>query len=92
MRIEDISIFGEYKQPENRVTSAFLQICKIGGENLIKFLCSEIEIHTQVKESQSIPDGLLQSDFSFRLLVESKIKSNSINGKQLENYHFRKEL
>jgi len=38
MKIEDISIFGEYKQAENRVTAAFLQICKVGGEDFIRFL------------------------------------------------------
>ncbi len=71
MKIEDISIFGEYEQAENRVTAAFLQICKIGGEDFIRYLtnqlniqlpCSEIEIHTQVKGKETIPDGLLESN------------------------------
>jgi hypothetical protein len=93
MKIEDISIFGEYKQAENRVTAAFLQICKVGGEELIRFVCneigiqlpsSEIDIHSQVKgDSSTVLDGLLQSNFSFELYVESKIKPNAINTKQL---------
>jgi len=33
-KIEDLTIFGEYKQPENRLTAVFLQICKIVGEGL----------------------------------------------------------
>jgi len=96
MRIEEISIFGEYKQAENRVTAAFLQICKLGGEELIRFVCdklglalpsSEIDIYSQVKgDSNTIPDGLLQSNFSFKLYVESKIKPNAINAKQLEGH------
>jgi hypothetical protein len=99
MKIEDISIFGEYKQAENRVTAAFLQICKVGGEELIRFLTnqlkiqlpsSEISIHSQVKGNESVPDGLLKSNFSFNLYVESKIKTNSINTKQLDGH--RKQI
>lgn len=95
MKIEDISIFGEYKQAENRVTAAFLQICKIGGEDFIRFMTSqlniqlpssEIEIQSQVKGTESVPDGLLESNFSFRLFVESKIAQNSINEKQLTGH------
>lgn len=95
MKIEDISIFGEYKQTENRVTAAFLQICKVGGEDFIRFLAnklkiqlpsSEIEINTQVKETDSVPDGLLESNFSFKLYVESKIKPNAIDSSQLERH------
>ena len=92
MRIDEISIFGEYKQDENRVTAAFLQICKIGGEDLIRYLTnelkiqlpsSEIDIFSQIKEQESTPDGLLQSVFSFKLYVESKINKNKINENQL---------
>ena len=64
--ISEVSIFGEYKQPENRLTAAFLQILKIGGEPLIREVAhrigfsipsSEIDIFTQVKEEASVPDG-----------------------------------
>ena len=81
MKIEDISIFGEYKQAVNRVTAAFLQICKVGGEDFIRFLTnqlniqlpsSEIEIQSQVKGMATVPDGLLESNFSFKLYVEWK--------------------
>jgi len=92
MKIEDISIFGEYKQSENRVTAAFLQICKVGGEDFIRFLTNtlniqlpsnEIEIQSQVKGTGTVPDGLLESNFSFKLYVESKIKPNTVNATQL---------
>ena len=95
MKIEDISIFGEYKQAENRVTAAFLQICKIGGEDFIRFMTnqlniqlpsSEIEIQSQVKGTETIPDGLLESNFSFKLFVESKIKPNAVNERQLKGH------
>jgi hypothetical protein len=95
MKIEDISIFGEYKQAENRVTAAFLQICKVGGEDFIRFLTntlniqlpsSEIEIQSQVKGTGTVPDGLLESNFSFKLYVESKIKPNTVNATQLAGH------
>lgn len=95
MKIEDISIFGEYKQAENRVTAAFLQICKVGGEDFIRFLTnqlniqlpsSEIEIQSQVKGTGTIPDGLLESNFSFKIYVESKIKQNTVNATQLAGH------
>lgn len=96
MKIEETSIFGDYDQAENRVTAAFLQICKAGGEDLIRYLTNElqiqlpssqIEIRSQVKEAKTVPDGLLQSNFSFKLYVESKIKENSINIEQLEGHN-----
>ena len=68
--IEDLSVFREYKQVENRVTAALLQIFKVGGEPLmrdvlseigIKLPSSEIEIFSQHKEPESIPDGYLES-------------------------------
>jgi len=99
MKIEDISIFGQYNQTENIVTAAFLQICKVGGEELIRFLTnhiniqlpsSEIEIQSQVKGKGTVPDGLLESNFSFKLYVESKIKSNAVNAKQLQGH--RKQI
>lgn len=99
MKIEDISIFGEYKQAENRVTAAFLQICKVGDEDLIRFLTnqlsiqlpsSEIEIQSQIKGPGTVPDGLLESNFSFKLYVESKIKPNTVNASQLKGH--RKQI
>ncbi len=93
-KIESHSIFGNYSQTENRVTAALLQILKIGGTEFIgkviseiddiEFPSSEINIITQEKESKNVYDGLLECNFKFRVLVESKIKSEKINIKQLE--------
>ncbi|MBN1969888.1 MAG: hypothetical protein JW870_11015 [Candidatus Delongbacteria bacterium] len=94
-RIEDHSIFGNYNQTENRVTAALLQIMKIGGtgfiENLMNqiddnldFPKSEIKIVTQEKEKSNVYDGLLDCNFVFRVIIESKIESGKINKKQLE--------
>ena len=93
--ISSFSIFGEYKQDENRITSALLHIVKNGGEPLINAILesngfklpdSEILVETQVKEDGSIPDGKISCNFSFNLLIESKIVPNAINIEQLENH------
>jgi len=93
-KIESHSIFGNYTQTENKVTAAFLQILKIGGTDFIgkvisqlddiEFPSSEINIVTQEREDKNIYDGLLECNFSFRVLVESKIKSEKINKTQLD--------
>ena len=92
--ISEVSIFGEYKQPENRLTAAFLQILKIGGEPLIREVAhrigfsipsSEIDIFTQVKEEASVPDGQLECNFTFCLYIESKV-GKFTNGEQLSNH------
>lgn len=92
--IDEVSIFGEYKQPENRLTAAFLQILKIGGEELIREIAhtigfnipsSEIEISTQVKEEESVPDGQLECNFAFCLYIESKVDKLT-DQKQLVNH------
>jgi hypothetical protein len=94
-KIENHSIFGNYKQVENRVTAALLQIFKIGGTNFIgnvisqideiDFPSSEINIVTQEREKSNVYDGLLECNFSFRVLVESKIELGDINKEQLRS-------
>ena len=85
--IDQYSVFGEYKAGENRLTVALLQILKMGGEPLVRYFAgevgfalpsSEIGIFTQVKTLESVLDGLLQSNFSFRLLIESKIVPGTV--------------
>jgi len=93
-KIEGHSIFGNYSQIENRVTAALLQILKIGGTDFIgkimnqideiDFPSSEINIVTQEREYHNVYDGLLECNFAFRVLVESKIESEKINKKQLD--------
>lgn len=93
-KIENHSIFGNYTQVENRVTAALLQILKVGGTEFIgrfiseideiEFPSSDIIITTQEKEKNNIYDGLLECNFSFRVIVESKIYAEKINIKQLK--------
>ena len=93
--IEDISIFGDYKQAENRITSALLHIFNVGGEELIRFLVNEklnkifpsskIEISAQEKEISSVPDGKLKCSFKFEIFIESKI-TETIDETQLKNH------
>lgn len=87
MNIDSISIFGDYNQLENRVTAAFLHICKEGGEELVRFILGELNIpmpineiliESQVKGDDSIPDGRLSSNFKFDIYIESKLGSGSL--------------
>ena len=92
-KIDDLSIFGEYGQAENRLTVALLQVLKTGGEPLIRHFVeglgfsipsSEIAIFSQVAGDGCTPDGLLEIRFSFSLVIESKIRQRAINKRQLE--------
>lgn len=93
-KIENHSVFGSYSQTENIVTAALLQILKVGGAEFIssfigkiddiEFPSNEINIITQTKENHNVYDGLLECDFSFRVLIESKIKNESVDDVQLE--------
>jgi len=91
-RIDDLSIFGDYKSEENKLTAAILQILRRGGERLIREFSAaagfvlpdnEIDILSQVTEDGCTPDGLKRSQFSFSLYVESKVVPNAINKRQL---------
>lgn len=93
--IKDISIFGDYKQLENRVTTSLLHILNVGDEDLIRFIVnslnrdlpsSEINISTQDQQESSVPDGTLECSFKFKIFIESKVNPNAINQSQLENH------
>ncbi len=93
--INDLSIFGDYSQKENRVTAGLLHILNTGKEPLIRFIgenigiilpSSEIEITSQEKGDNSIPDGVLKCGFIFNIFIESKISKNAINPQQYENH------
>ena len=94
--IDDLSIFGDYKQLENRVTTAFLHLLKAGGENLIRFILSKIDkeiplneiiYSTQDSLEASVPDGTIECSFKFKIYFESKIVPNSISIEQLNNHY-----
>jgi len=99
--IDDLSVFGDYSTEENRLTQALLHVLKIGGDELLVFLCSKLSVtlpkreliyHSQIKLKKkdqavgsSVPDGLVKSDYAFSLYIESKL-NNSINEVQLANH------
>ncbi len=93
-KIQDKSIFGEYNNAENRITSAFLHIIRIGGENIIRYVFgskgieipdNDIAVSTQENNKAGIVDGIISCNFSFEIQIESKINGN-INDWQLERY------
>lgn len=93
-KIQDKSIFGEYKQPENRVTAAFLHVLKIGKDRLICYLFkdkiinfpdSNIDIQTQIKNDSGVNDGTISCGFAFNIKIESKL-TDEINVEQLNRY------
>lgn len=84
------SVFGEYKQDEDRVTAALLQILHHGGQEMVKTIFdgmdlpdNEIRVQSQVSMSDSRPDGVVSCSCSYKLLIESKLES-SIRMKQLD--------
>lgn len=88
------SVFGEYKQDENRVTAALLHILYIGGNPLIQRVFGDaidipsnnIKVITQSYQDDSIPDGEISCDCQYTIFIESKIKKNAINLSQLSNH------
>lgn len=105
-RIDDHSVFGDYGKAEDRVTSALLIILRLAGRDLIDRLIDkfggegknpEPEILTQVtlrganvKGNEPVADGLIISDYAYKIVIESKIapfKNNlKHNLEQLEKY------
>lgn len=97
--IDNHSIFGEYDGTENRVTAALLHIVRLGGEPLLRYLLgaanellpdSEIRISTQVSQQNgcnSVYDGIISCDFSFKYIIESKLEVNALGANQVKKYH-----
>lgn len=92
--ITDYSIFGEYKNPEDRLTTALLQVMHHGGHELIAYLFSnildlpsnEISIIPQSSQKNSRPDGEISCNCQYQIFIESKITPNSIREDQLQNH------
>lgn len=92
--IKDISIFGEYKNPEDRLTAALLQVLHYGGHELVAYIFSgiidlpnnEINVIPQSSQHDSRPDGEISCDCHYRLFIESKIVPNAIRVEQLNNH------
>ncbi|MBQ9192585.1 MAG: hypothetical protein IJ156_02565 [Bacteroidales bacterium] len=86
MDIQKHSIFGEYKNPEDRVTAALLHLLYYGGMDLVHSLwgdlmdipSSDLTIRSQVKKGNTRPDGEIFLDCHFHLLIESKIDKDAL--------------
>ncbi len=95
------SVFGHYKTEENMVTAALLHILKEGGEDLINYILdartqalpsSEITVLSQVKGVGSVPDAVLTANYSFKLLIESKIKKNALKNSPQAKQQYQAHL
>lgn len=75
--IEEISIFGEYRKPEDRVTAALLHVLNAGGQpiterlfgNLFDIPSNSINIFSQSYQGDSIPDGEISCDCKYNIPV-----------------------
>lgn len=95
--VKNTSIFGEYSKPEDRVTTALLQILHIGGHELVTYVFPELDlpsntinVYSQVVNPDSRPDGEISCDCHYHIFIESKIVPNTMNKPhemtQLENH------
>ena len=92
--IENISVFGEYRRPEDRVTAALLHVLNAGGQpiterlfgNLFDIPSNSISVISQSYQENSIPDGEILYDCKYNIFIESKIVPNTINTVQLNNH------
>lgn len=92
--ITDFSIFGEYKNDEDRLTAALLQVLHYGGHPLIANLfgdtldlpSNEVNVIPQSVQEDSRPDGEITCDCHYQIFIESKIVLNDIRDDQLKNH------
>ncbi len=93
-KISNLSIFGEYKNQEDKVTAALLQVLHYGGHKIVCSVFDDIDIPSndinispQVTEDESRPDGVISCDCKYKIYIESKILTNALN-----NDHGNKQL
>ena len=84
--ISNQAIFGEYKNAEDKVTAALLQVLHYGGHKLVCSVFADIDlpsndinISPQVHVGESRPDGLVSCDCKFKIYIESKIFEHALN-------------
>lgn len=92
--IADQSVFSEYKNNEDKVTAALLQVLHYGGQKIvcrvfddIDLPSNEINVSPQATEDESRPDGVVSCDCKYKIYIESKIVDNA-----LKSDHGRKQL
>lgn len=98
--VAEKSIFGEYKMPEDRVTTALLQILHYGGHDLVSTVfeecglpSNEINVSSQVVEDGSRPDGEVCCDCHYHIYIESKIrKGMMLNSHEQEQLAANRKL
>lgn len=80
------AIFGEYKNPEDKVTAALLQVLHYGGHRIVCSVFDDIDLPSndinvtpQVTEDGSRPDGVVFCDCNYKIYIESKIVRNALN-------------
>lgn len=92
--IKDISAFGEYKRPEDRVTAALLHVLNAGGQPVVERLFgdlfdlpnNDINIISQSHRQELNSLGEISFDCKYKIYVESKIAPNAIDPVQLANH------
>lgn len=84
--ISNQAIFGEYKNPEDKVTAALLQVLHYGGHKIVCSVFDDIDLPSndinvtpQVTEDGSRPDGVVFCDCNYKIYIESKIVRNALN-------------
>lgn len=84
--ISNQAIFGEYKNSEDKVTAALLQVLHYGGHGIvcsvfddIDLPSNEINVSPQVNEVNSRPDGAVSCDCKYKIYIESKIVCNALS-------------
>lgn len=86
-------LFSTYSQGENRVTSSLIAVLERIDLSLVEQLLAAasgesslemVRFKNQVTGTESVPDASISADFQF--LFETKIKSDSVNLKQLKSH------
>lgn len=87
--ISNQAIFGEYKNPEDKVTAALLQVLHYGGHKIVCSVFDDIDLPSndinvipQVKGNGSRPDGYVSCNCKYTIFIESKIKRNALKTKE----------
>lgn len=87
--ISNQAIFGEYKNPEDKVTAALLQVLHYGGHRIVCSVFDDIDLPSndinvlpQVQGNGSRPDGYVSCDCKYTIYIESKISRKALRSKQ----------
>lgn len=89
--IADMSIFGVYKNAEDRLTAALLHVIRYLGHDLVSVLFDEFDlapndvaVRSQPKLKGTRPDGMLSCHCDYDIIIESKIVKNGVRQDQFD--------